>query len=73
MRSNFLNRPGGTREFYFMEIEHTYILVDPNDETGNDDGIIDEVRMTENQAEIKNNNLWIEKSDRRWIRKYPKS
>lgn len=56
-----------------MEIEHTYILVDPNDETGNDDGIIDEVRMTENQAEIKNNNLWIEKSDRRWIRKYPKS
>lgn len=47
-----------------------YILVDPTDETGNDDGIIDEQLMTVSEAAERNEKLKAEKSDRRWIKKY---
>lgn len=47
-----------------------YILVDPNDESGNDDGIRDEQMMTESEAAECNEKFWAEKSDLRWIKKH---
>lgn len=46
---------------------NTYILVDPNDDTGNDDGIIDKLEMTEEEARKRNDRYRACAIDRRWI------
>lgn len=48
-----------------------YILIDPNDETGNDDGIRDEQEMTAEEAIGINEMNYQFKSDLRWVEKYP--
>lgn len=49
-----------------MKTEKFY-LVDPNDDNGNDDGILDQMEMTQEEATQRNNNNRMEKNDTRWI------
>lgn len=48
-------------------MQKTYILVDPNDDTGNDDGILDRMEMTQEEANAKNARSRADKCDLRWI------
>jgi len=50
-----------------MKIYH-YGLIDPNDQDGNDDGILSRMDMTEAEAFKRNNILREEKDDRRWVK-----
>lgn len=52
-------------------MEFTYILVDPNDDSGNDDGIIDKTIMTEEKANAFNETRRELGSDLRWIKYSP--
>lgn len=45
-----------------------HILVDPNDDTGADDGIFDRMEMTPDEAQTKNDNYRNRNSDLRWIK-----
>lgn len=49
-----------------------YILIDTEDDTGNDDGIIERKEMTAYQAAILNEALDNRKSSRIWIPAMPK-
>lgn len=49
-------------------MRETYILVDPNDDSGNDDGILDKLEMTEEEAKGRNNERRRMNSDLRWIK-----
>lgn len=49
------------------EIE-TFILIDPNEDCGKDDGILDRVQMTSIEAEARNYQNRKTNSDRRWIK-----
>lgn len=46
----------------------TFILCDPNDDTGNDDGILDKQDMTQEQANKWNAERRANQNDCRWIR-----
>lgn len=48
-----------------------YILVDPNDDSGNDDGILDRLEMTDAEAAARNDERRRMNSDLRWIKQYP--
>lgn len=48
-----------------------YILVDPNDDSGNDDGILDMEDMTPQEADRRNNTRRKDRDDRRWIKARP--
>jgi hypothetical protein len=50
--------------------EITYILVDPNDDSGNDNGILDKMEMTDKEAAARNDERRRSGSDRRWIKTY---
>lgn len=45
----------------------TFILVDPNDDSGNDDGILDRCEMTKEEANQINQRNREERIDLRWI------
>lgn len=45
-----------------------YILVDPNNDTGNDDGVLDKMDMTAEEAKSRNDERRRLHDDRRWIK-----
>lgn len=45
-----------------------YYLVDPNDDTGNDDGILDRLEMTQAEAKARNDENRRNNIDRRWVK-----
>lgn len=51
-------------------LKKMYILVDPNDDSGNDDGILDKKEMTKAEADALNNARRNEGSDLRWVLLY---
>ena len=54
-----------------MEAKEKFILVDPNDDSGNDNGIIDEKEMTQSEAYKLNEERRGYQSDCRWIKARP--
>jgi hypothetical protein len=47
---------------------HKYILIDPNDDSGNDDGVLDRMEMTEAEANDRNSQRRENKDNRRWVK-----
>jgi hypothetical protein len=48
-------------------MEKYYILVDPNDDSGNDDGILDKMKLTYEEAERLNDERRKRGNDCRWV------
>lgn len=53
-------------------MNQTYILVDPNDTDGIDDGVVDRLEMTSQEAERKNDAYRSRGSDLRWVKEREK-
>lgn len=51
-----------------MKQIHKYVLIYPDDDSGNDDGILDRIEMTETEAAEKNNKMIESKDGRRWVK-----
>jgi hypothetical protein len=45
-----------------------FLLVDPNDDSGNDDGVLDRIEMTQDEANVRNKERRAMQSDCRWVR-----